>query len=224
MNATATGEDGRLTTVFLARHGQTDWNATGRYHGQADVPLNEMGHRQAAGLAVALSGEQFDLIVSSSLQRALVTARAVADQLGRALEVDPRLAEIDVGDWAGLTEAEVFELDPQWAQDRDHGADHRMSNGETSAECAFRVAGAIREIAAAHRGGRLLIVSHAYALQAALGELMGWSMPQWRRVDGLFNCALAELTVDAADDWRLVAHNITHAEIPAQRSGEVKTV
>ena len=225
MTNTATGEAGRATTVFLARHGQTDWNATGRYHGQADVPLNEMGHRQAAGLAVALSGERYDKIYSSALSRARDTAQAVASALGMGFEVDARLAEIDVGEWAGLTEAEVFTLDPIYERDRNHGADHRMSTGETTAECASRVAGAITEIAAANRGGRLLIVGHSYALQAALGALLGWTMAQARRVDGLFNCALTELEFTADDQWRLVAHNIANPElIPAQRSGEIKTV
>lgn len=212
------------TTILLARHGQTDWNATGRYHGQANIPLNEVGRRQAQGLADALASEQLAAVYTSPLDRALDTARAVAAGRELTVNVDDRLLEVDVGSWTGLFEHEVFADDPAFEQARDDGIDYRLSStGETTLECARRVADGVREIAAGHPGQRVLIVSHGYALQGALGELLGWTVEQSRRVEGPFNCALTELVV-SDDQWRLVAHNITHPQIPEQRSGEVKTV
>lgn len=222
-DSVASGEPAR-STVLLARHGQTDWNATGRYHGQANVPLNETGHRQAEGLAMVLSSHDLDLIVSSPLDRALDTARAVAAGRATPVVVDHRLLEVDVGEWTGLTEAEVFARDPEFARARSAGRDYRLSpSGETTSQCGHRIADALREIAATDPGSRILVVSHGYALQAGLGEVLGWTIEQSRRIDGLFNCAVTELAVEAGR-WRLTAHNICDPRIPAQRTGEIKTV
>jgi probable phosphoglycerate mutase len=210
--------------VLLARHGQTDWNASGRYHGQADVPLNDTGRSQAVALAEVLAPRRLDAIVSSPLGRAFHTALAVGAGREAPVTVDGRLLEVGVGDWTGLTEAEVFALDPQFASARRAGRDYRLSpSGETAAECGRRVAAAVRDAASAHPGGEVLVIGHGYALQAALGELLGWTHEQRVRVSGLFNCAVTEL-VAAADAWQLVAHNACDGRIPAQRTGEIRTV
>jgi probable phosphoglycerate mutase len=210
--------------VLLARHGQTDWNATGRFHGRANVGLNETGRRQAEGLAMALADHDIDLIVSSPLDRALDTASAVAAGAARPVVVDQRLIEVHVGEWVGLTEAEVFARDPEFPRARSTGRDYRLSpSGETTSQCGHRVADALREIAGANAGGRVLVVGHGYALQAGLGQVLGWTIEQSGRIDGLFNCGVTELTVQAGQ-WRLTAHNICDPRIPAQRSGEIKTV
>jgi broad specificity phosphatase PhoE len=227
VNSTGAGRQHQVncvTRVLLARHGQTDWNATGRYHGQADVPLNEVGRAQVAALAEVLTDEHFDVIASSSLVRAYDTALAVAAGRGLEVLVDDRLLEVDVGEWTGWLEDAVYADDPAFAEARQSGADHQLSaSGEWISQLAWRVASGIHGIAAGHRGKSILMVSHSFGLQAGLGELLGWSVQQSRRVEGLFNCALSELTL-VDDQWRLVAHNICHDQIPQQRSGEVKTV
>jgi probable phosphoglycerate mutase len=148
----------------------------------------------------------------------------VATACGTPVLVDDRLLEVDVGEWTGLTEPEVFALAPAFALARADGRDFRLSRtGELATECGRRVSTAVAEIAAANPGKRILVVSHGYALQAALGELLDWSLEQSRRVDGLFNCAFTELEVETGR-WKLVAHNVCHPQIPEQRTGEVKTV
>lgn len=212
------------TRIIFARHGQTDWNAGGIYHGQEDVPLNEMGRRQAVALADVLKGDHFDAIVSSPLSRALDTALAVA--AGRGLEVitDDSLMEADAGEWVGLSEVEIFEAHPEYAAARHARRDHQLSStGETTLESGRRIAAGVRLVAERHAHQRVLVVGHSYGWQVALGELMGWPLEQGQRVDSLFNGAMTELTV-ANGVWRLVAHNICHDQIPGQRTGEIRIV
>jgi probable phosphoglycerate mutase len=101
------------TRVLLVRHGQSEWNALGRWQGQADPPLNEVGRAQAISAARSLGS--LDAIFSSDLQRALETAAIISGELGIGpVVVEPALRERDAGDWSGLTRAEIEERYPGW--------------------------------------------------------------------------------------------------------------
>lgn len=215
--------DGSTTTLFLLRHGRTDWNRTGRWHGQADVPLDELGAQQARAFAQLAPGLRPDVIATSPLARARQTSAAVAEVLRVPVDVEPGLMEVDVGDWEGLVDAEVIRLDPNYG--RAQGADRRFSaRGETPNECATRMSRTLVDLAARHRGGRVLVVTHAYAIRAGVGALLGWNPAATDSLTGLFNCAYAELSLHPADRWELVAWNICHASVPRQREGEVVVV
>jgi len=215
--------DGPTTTLFLLRHGRTDWNRTGRWHGQADVPLDELGAQQARAFAQLAAGLLPDAIATSPLLRARQTAAAVAELLGVRVDVEPGLMEVDVGDWEGLVDAEVIRLDPHY--ERAQGADRRFSaTGESPIECASRVSRALADLAARYRGRRVLVVAHAYAIRAGVGELLGWDLTATHRLAGLFNCAYAELRLHPAGRWELIAWNVSHTAVPSQRDGEVGVV
>ena len=104
--------------LYLARHGETDWNAESRWQGQTDVPLNDRGREQALDLAGRLRGAGLRAVASSDLARARVTAEIVAGALGLAVDlVDPDLRERGYGCFEGLTRAEVAERFPDvWAR------------------------------------------------------------------------------------------------------------
>src|SRR5512133_2376807 len=108
----------RLRPVFLARHGQTDWNAAGRWQGHTDVPLNETGRAQARALAERLRGEGIAAIASSDLARARGTAEIVAAVLGLRVDLlDPDLRERRFGIFEGLTLRECEQRHPEdWAR------------------------------------------------------------------------------------------------------------
>jgi len=148
-----------VTTFLLARHGETEWNREERYQGHADPPLNETGWAQAEELADRLADERIDAIYSSDLRRAAETAEIVGARLGLPVEHEPGLREIEVGSWQGLTKAQI---------------DDRPWDGETYEHHAARVTQALREIAARHPDGRVLVLSHGGSLrrvqQAVLGE------------------------------------------------------
>ena len=98
-----------VTTILIARHGQSDWNHEKRWQGHADRPLTERGREQAQALADRLAHIELDAVYSSDLKRARDTAAAVAKSQGLELQQLPDLREVDVGSWSGLTRAEAEE-------------------------------------------------------------------------------------------------------------------
>ena len=153
-----------MTTILLARHGETEWNRLGRWQGHADPPLNEQGRRQAAELAERLAGDGIAAIYSSDLARASQTARVVADRLGLDVAEDAGLREIDVGSWSGLTRAEVEQRFPEgYARWLGGEIGH---DGETREQLTRRVVGTVERIAAAHPEGTVLVVTHGGAIRA----------------------------------------------------------
>lgn len=145
-----------MTTILLARHGETDWNRAGRFQGWADPPLNELGRAQARELAARLADDPFDAVYSSDLRRAHETALIVAEPHGVPVIADRGLREVDVGSWSGLTRQEIDERFPG----------HERHDGETREAHTERVVGALERIARSHRGERILVVSHGGSLGA----------------------------------------------------------
>ena len=148
-----------MTTILLARHGETDWNRELRFQGHADEPLNDTGRRQASELAARLAGESIAAVYASDLRRASETAEIVASELALPLGLDARLREIDVGSWQGRTRDEL---------------DGAAWDGETYDRHRFRVVAAVHDIARSHPGERVLVVAHGGTLrrvqEAAVGE------------------------------------------------------
>jgi broad specificity phosphatase PhoE len=155
-----------VTTILLARHGETDWNRDNRFQGHADPPLNETGRAQAAELAAALAEEPLAAVYSSPLQRAFETAEIVASPHGLQPVPVEALSEVDVGSWEGLTRAEIEERFPaQFA--RWLAYEQGWDDGETYDEMRARVLAALLELAAAHEGDEILVVSHGGPVRAA---------------------------------------------------------
>ncbi len=169
------------TTILLARHGETDWNAVGRWQGHTDRSLTERGHRQAVELAERLANDQIDAVYSSDLLRAVETAEPVAKRLGLPLRTLPELREVDVGTWAGLTRDEVAERFPdgfrRWSEWQTGWED-----GETYDEMGERVVGAVVRLAGEHPGGRILVVSHGGAIRALHAAAAGIDIATFRQL------------------------------------------
>jgi broad specificity phosphatase PhoE len=145
-----------MTTILLARHGETDWNREGRWQGWADPPLNETGRDQARRLAEELRATPFDAAYSSDLRRASETAEIVAAPHHMLVVLDRDLREIDIGAWSGLTRAEIIERFP----------DGRRPDGETHEQQAKRVRAAVLRIGREHPGGRVLVVGHGGTIRS----------------------------------------------------------
>jgi len=150
-----------VTTILLARHGETDWNREGRWQGWADPPLNDTGRDQARALADQLRATPFDAVYSSDLQRAHETAVIVAAPHEVPVVADRGLREIDVGSWSGLTRPEIEERFP----------DGGRPDGETRDQHAARVLAAVERIARANAGRRILVVTHGGTMRALHGHL-----------------------------------------------------
>jgi broad specificity phosphatase PhoE len=184
-----------VTTILLARHGETEWNREGRFQGHADPPLNSTGRAQAVDLSVALMAEEIAAVYSSPLRRALETAEVVAASHGlEPLPVDD-LREVDVGSWSGLTRAEVEERFPaQFARWLAYG--QGWEDGETYEEMGRRAVDALLRLAAAHDGERVLAVTHGGPIRAAFAFADGTTHAQARRLGPrIGNTFVAELAV-----------------------------
>ena len=172
-----------LATLFLVRHGETDWNAAGRWQGQTDVPLNARGREQAREVAGRLRAERVRSIASSDLLRARVTAELVAAELGLVVDhLDPALRERRFGCFEGLTREEVAARFPEaWAG---YLADPGPAppGGESRDELVGRLLPAVAS-AAARLPGPLVVVMHGGAMRALLaghvGEMPRPSSPAW---------------------------------------------
>ena len=189
------------TTIVLVRHGETDWNRERRFQGHADTSLNEAGRAQAAELAELLRAEGLSAVYTSPLRRASQTAEIVAARLGlRAWELDP-LREIDVGDWQGLTVDEVRTRFPELAEVAWHAG---WPNGETYDQLAARVVPALLELGRRHAGERVLGITHAGPIRAALSAATGLSHEESRAQLGpLANCSVFRFAVREADLQRV---------------------
>lgn len=163
-----------MVELWLIRHGQTDWNVEGRYQGQADIPLNANGLRQATELAGRLNGAPFDAIFSSDLLRTRQTAEALAEHCQLDVQLDVRLREIHQGEWEGKLVKDMIAAHPkaraEFLQDPFAA---RAPGGESVGEVAVRVRAAVEEIAAAYPQGRVLVISHGLSIATLLCAVRG---------------------------------------------------
>jgi broad specificity phosphatase PhoE len=170
-----------VTTILLARHGESDWNRSQRWQGFADRPLTELGRRQAAELAARLEETELDTIYSSDLQRARETAEVVARSKGLEVHATPDLREVDVGSWSGLTRAEAEAQFPEgyirWLRGGEGWED-----GETYEQMSERVVAAVQRIAALHDDGRVLVVAHGGSIRAVHAAALGLDVHSYRRI------------------------------------------
>mgnify|MGYP000064714234 CR=1 FL=1 len=173
-----------VTTIILARHGETDWNRERRIQGHADQPLNETGRSQAVALARLLEGERLDAVYASDLSRAGETARLATE--GRGLPVIPLagLRERHFGSWEGLTDDEARRRFP--AQRLGERGD-----GEALDAMSSRVISCLLSIAAGHPGGTVLVVAHGGPLHAVLVHC------GLREHGPVGNCEVVRLEVEA---------------------------
>lgn len=194
------------TKLVLVRHGQTDSNASGRFQGHQDVPLNHLGRAQADAVAARLVRMRAARVVTSDLGRAMATGRAIAAASDVPLAVDPRLREIDVGSWQGLTSAEVAAANPWFEETLRVGRDFRRSEtGETAAEAGGRVAVVLGDLAEAHPGETTVVVGHGLSLRVGMALFTGMGLDASFALSGLWNCSWSIL--DHTDRWRIQAYN-----------------
>ncbi|MDQ7793813.1 MAG: alpha-ribazole phosphatase [bacterium] len=164
-------------TLYLVRHGLTEWNRQGRYQGHKDIPLDAVGRQQARSVARALAGVQLEAIYASDLLRARQTAEPLALEHGLKVACLPGLREMHFGDWEGLTRDEVHELYPEvvrtWYSDRARAG---VPGGETVAVFAERVLAAFEVVVGRHPRGSVAVISHGGSLRVYLCSVLGMDL------------------------------------------------
>jgi probable phosphoglycerate mutase len=159
-----------MLRLLVVRHGQTDFNAQRRYQGATDVALNAAGVRQAEALAQRLRADAIDAIVSSPLQRALQTARIIAQAVSRDVQVIEHFRERSVGVYEGLTSEEVHARYPDlWGQHVTRQMNQTPPGGETILEVGCRVLKGLDILKQGHSNETVLLVAHAFVARVIYG-------------------------------------------------------
>lgn len=167
------------TTLWLIRHGETDWNVDGRYTGQSDIPLNGHGRTQAQALAEKLQTFPPEVIFSSDLQRARETAEVIATACQLPLYTDPRLREINQGVWEGMFFPDIkARFAHEFAARQANPLEVSAPGGETVGEVQKRVLTAVAEIGQTYHGRRVAIVAHGLVLALIKAYCSGYPITQ----------------------------------------------
>lgn len=181
--------------LILIRHGQTEYNATGRMQGQLDTELSAVGRAQAAEAAEVLRRWPVGTVVSSDLVRAADTARILASSWGVDVTLDARLRETELGQWQAASHAEVdrdypgqrayWRHDPTWAP----------PGGETRFDVADRAQAVVRELMEtdAFDRGHVVLVAHGGTIAALTARLLGLSREDFPIFTGLGNVCWSQL-------------------------------
>lgn len=174
----------RTTTLYIVRHGQTEWNVHHRMQGHQDSPLTELGKKQAQWLGEALRSDHLDVIYSSSSPRAYHTADLIREDRKIAIHERDDLKEINLGIWEGRTQDEVKAT---FAEQFDHfwhnPADFQVENSETFEQVKERAISLLNEILRRHEGQSILIVTHTVVVKLLMAYFENrplqhiWNLP-----------------------------------------------
>ncbi|KAJ8770731.1 hypothetical protein K2173_021378 [Erythroxylum novogranatense] len=189
--------------VIVVRHGETEWNASGKIQGHLDVELNEVGREQAALVGDRVSREfKVSAVYSSDLKRALVTAETIADRCGLS-EVfkDPDLRERNLGDIQGLTIREAATVRTKAYQAfKSHSTSQEIPGGGESLDQLYqRCTSSLQRIAKKHIGQCVVVVSHGGAIRA----LYNRASPNRMFGGKVLNTSINIFHISGEDEWTI---------------------
>jgi len=163
-----------MTLIYLVRHGETEWNQEKIFRGRKDILLSEKGRKEALALANALCREPIQFLYSSPLQRALETAKPLAEKLGLEIKILDGMIDLDFGGWEGRSVKEVEEKDPDlfrvWAE---HPEKVIFPKGESLKIAKERAMAELGKVAEAHPDQCGVVVSHRVICKLAVLAAMG---------------------------------------------------
>ncbi|CAG7657976.1 histidine phosphatase family protein [Paenibacillus allorhizosphaerae] len=173
-----------MTTFYIVRHGETEWNSTDRYCGSTDISLSDTGAEQANQTALFLACTPIDVVYASTLTRARETAEPIALAKGLHVQIDRRIVEVDFGMWEGLKAREIRTRYPQaWKQWHEEPESYPAGTTGESADAVFRRMNLFfEEIAARHLHERVLVVGHSVSIRIYLAGMMSMPMIAYRRL------------------------------------------
>lgn len=203
--------------LYLARHGQTAWNAERRVQGHTDVPLDDLGGRQADCLASAMSGLEIGHILSSDLSRSLETARRIAESTGAKVTVSERLRERMFGEWEGERYGDLVPASQAILNGSPSVYDICPPGGESMNGAWERVTPIADELTVSEQNA--LVVAHGGILALLLSQLIRGTI-QTSRAFRFNNCSLTELERRSDGSFQLVrfddsSHLTAEAELYA---------
>jgi probable phosphoglycerate mutase len=172
-----------MIRILLIRHGSTDLMGHVLYGRMPGVHLNDEGNRQVRSLAARLTQEyELSKIVSSPLERALETARPIAEIQGRTLLIDEQITEIDVGSWTGKTFEELGVLE-EWKSYNRQRSLYRPPGGESMLQTQARARQSLADHTGSKAGGTVAFITHGDVIRALLILLLGLPLDYIHRLE-----------------------------------------
>jgi broad specificity phosphatase PhoE len=192
-------------TIYMVRHGETEWNRNGRWQGQQDIPLSEAGRKQARLLAARFQAtdQNIDMLYSSDLTRAMETA----DIIGRAIRKSPisapALREIHLGTWEGHSVDEIARIFPlEWAR-LEAGEDVARGGGETYGAFQNRIMGWLEATAAAASGRTIVAVTHGGCIRSVLLGIRHLEWSERHLIPSIENASITSI-LRTPDGWKIL--------------------
>jgi len=223
-----------IRRLVMLRHGQTAFNFGSRMQGQLDTELTDLGRAQAVAAAEALAKQQPLLIVSSDLRRAYDTAVALQEHTGLRLWADDRLRETHLGDWQGMTHAEIDASAPgarlAWREDATwapHGGENRVDVANRSVPLVAELVAGEPEWGADDESARpVVLVAHGGLIAALTAALLRLPVSNWPAFGGMGNASWTQLSGHtesgaAADDFDAIRWRLDVWNASAQVAGDV---
>ncbi len=200
------------TEILLIRHGETEWNLSGRWQGHADSNLSDRGVAQARSLSKRMMSEKVDFVYVSDLGRARHTARLIGDSSEWSYNLMPELRERDLGVLEGLTAEEMVLKQPDaYRSFRKDGPDYQPPGGESFRQFYERCAAAIEVLVERHPGKKIVAVTHGGVLGALFRYVLDIPLDSERNFL-LLNCSINRIR-KSSQGWSLISWgDVSHLE------------
>lgn len=187
-----------MTTLIIVRHGFSLSNKDNTFTGQLDIPLSEVGYKQAELCSdYILNTYKVDAIYSSDLSRAQDTIKKVSEKTGLPVQTEKALREIYGGEWEGMTSTAIYEQYPEmqdkWAHDIGRC---RCPDGESLEETGARAYAKLLEIAKKEKGKTVVVATHAGVIRSVECIIRGYGADRMKEVEWVSNASVTELFFD----------------------------
>lgn len=183
---------------ILVRHGQSEGNLRDEFLGHTDLPLTELGHKQAECTATYLEGYDIDVLYASDLKRAYMTAEHIAEHKQLSIIADTQFREVYAGKWEGLAFATIYEKYRAdfdvWLHDMGKA---RCTDGESVAELYKRVTAEVERLAKLNEGQTVCVATHATPIKCVRLKALGYSVENAKEIGWTSNASVTIVDVDA---------------------------
>jgi probable phosphoglycerate mutase len=188
-----------MLKIILVRHGETDWNRVKRVQGgSSDTPLNNIGKEQAKGLAALLAKEKIKAVYSSPLQRAMVTAKEIADLHNVSIKISPSLREIEAGELEGILSSDLGKRFSDYLFDGDKMV--KIPGGEALFDVQVRSWELITNLSAEYDECTIVLVSHYFVILSLICKVLDVPLQQINRFR-MDTGSLSIITIDGESLW-----------------------
>ncbi|ALF11160.1 histidine phosphatase family protein [Parageobacillus thermoglucosidasius] len=202
-----------MVTLYLTRHGETEWNVKKRMQGWQDSPLTEKGRQDAVRLGKRLETVDLAAIYTSTSGRALETAQLIRGERLIPVYAEEQLREIHLGDWEGKTHEEIKEMDPiAFDHFWNHPHLYTPRRGERFIDVQNRAFAAIEQIIERHSEGNILIVTHGVVLKTVLARFKNTPLTELWAPPYMYGASVTIVKTDGGKFELLLEGDVSHLE------------